>query len=115
MVLSGKKGKNTVTSYKYTKQGILDILDGKTEWPNVFFGDVINSDETHAVDRGKTIHNLHTFEREIFRDTEISAIAKYNMCPACKEVRNKFVAVFFKNENLCRVKWFVKHGRNYSE
>lgn len=74
----------------------------------VDFGEDMLCDESHVVDR--TSHSLKTYEKDIIPIGEYAVMAKYNVCPECREVRNKYLVVFNDRENKAYRKWFVRHG-----
>jgi len=92
-------------NWKVAKQ----ILSGMDFPEGRDFGEEVRARETHG--RGKEIHSLLTYELYLPKIEGLRALARYNFCPECRSVRNKYLVLFNDEENVCYQKWFVRHGK----
>ena len=65
--------------------------------------------ESHG--KKKTVHQLSTYEYE-FQIGGFKALAKYNYCKECAEVRNKVLTIFNNADSVCYQKTFKWHGKD---
>ena len=65
--------------------------------------------ESHG--HGKREHSLTTYEYE-FQIGGFKALAKYNYCRDCAQVRNKVLTIFNEAESVCYQKWFKHYGKD---
>lgn len=69
-----------------------------------------NRGETHEVK-----NNNHTLQTYV-HDVKVGAFLvswKYNYCPECQKVINKYGALLNNHDNTAYVKWFIRNGKSY--
>lgn len=61
---------------------------------------------------GKEVHNLNTFQWQIYNGGRFEIIQVWNYCPECKKALNTKVVGLDNRDNQAHTRYFIKHGES---